>query len=882
VSDDGIYLVTPGGENARGGIGRMVRYLAREWRGRGGELRIVDSYGPDRKLLMPAYFAAALARVAGAAALGRVRLLHVNMAERGSVWRKGSVVWLGAACGVPVLVHCHGADFADWCRGLGPVRRRLLAATLRRAERLLVLGSSWRAFAVGKLGIPAGKVEVLPNAVATPPRRAPDPDLREAVGPVRLLFLGRLGDRKGVPELLQALAAPAVRGLGWTAVLAGDGEVGRFRTEVVLNGLDDRVRLAGWVDEDEAGRLLVGSDVLVLPSRNEGLPMAVLEANGARARHRRHARGRDPGRGRRRRDRPARAAGRRPGAGLGTRPRDRRSGLTSRPGEAGTRAVRRPVLDPRARRPAGADLRRRARRQRRRAPRRGRPGPGGDDGAPLMLLRSILGYTPANLVPALAALGTIVAFTRLLPPDEFGRYALAQAVILFGQALAFFALQVSVTRFHERYADDHQLDRLLATAYWCYLACAAIAAAIFAAIMVAIRPDPLLAPVLWLALPTLLLRGLVVVNLASHRGAQRIGRYNLVECGQNVAGFLVALALVAGLGLGASGLVLGMLAGSALVLLADLRTVARGVGPADRAILRELWTFGAPLVVAHALNAVTSYIDRLFVERLLGPFAVGLYVVAYAVAERAVSLVFMGVTLGAFPLAVAALEREGPDAARRQLARNCTALLALGVPTVVGTAGAAPQIADVLVGGAYHDGVIPLIPWIAGLAFLRGLSAHFFDQALHLGQRTDLFLYTLGPAALLTLTLNPLLLPEFGLAGAVAAAFVAQTVTLLITIAAGRRVFALAFPLGEALRVAGAAATMAAALGAIPFPRSALGLAAIVGTGVLVYGAAALALNVAGVRRSLAVPTVAGLAAVPALLRGARSAKRPSHAGRCS
>ncbi|HEX8374268.1 MAG TPA: oligosaccharide flippase family protein, partial [Geminicoccaceae bacterium] len=221
-----------------------------------------------------------------------------------------------------------------------------------------------------------------------------------------------------------------------------------------------------------------------------------------------------------------------------------------------------------------------------------------------MLLRSILGYAPANLIPALAALGTIVVFTRLLPPDEFGRYALAQGVILFGQALAFYALQVSVTRFHERYAEDRTLDRLLATAYWCYAACAALASLLFAAVLLALRPDPLLAPVLWLALPTLLLRGLVLVNLASHRGAQRIGRYNLVECGQNVAGLLVALPLVAWLDLGASGLVLGMLAGSALTLLADLRTVARGVGPVDRTILRDLLGFGAPLVLSHGLNAL--------------------------------------------------------------------------------------------------------------------------------------------------------------------------------------------------------------------------------------------------------------------------------------
>lgn len=477
-----------------------------------------------------------------------------------------------------------------------------------------------------------------------------------------------------------------------------------------------------------------------------------------------------------------------------------------------------------------------------------------------MLLRSILGYTPANLVPALAALATIVAFTRLLPPDEFGRYALAQAVVLFGQALAFYALQVSVTRFHERYADDHRLDRLLATAYWCYLACAAAACVLFVAVMAAIRPDPLLAPVLWLALPTLLLRGLVLVNLASHRGAQRIGRYNLVECGQNVAGFLVALPLVAWLGMGASGLVLGMLAGSVLVLLADLRTLARGVGPADRAILRELWGFGAPLVVSHGLSAFTAYVDRLFVERLLGSAAVGLYTVAWSVVDRAVSLVFMGVTLGAYPLVVAALEREGPDAARRQLTRNGAVLIALCLPTAVGVACAAPQIAAVLVGPEYRDGVVGLMPWVAGIAFLRGITAHFFDQSLHLGRRTDLFLLTLTPAAVLALTLNPLLLPQLGLAGAVVAALVAQAVTLLITVEVGRRVFRPVFPVGQTLRVAAAAAVMAAVLEAVPFPASWAGLLAIVAVGVAVYGAAALAIDVAGVRGTAAYALRAALA----------------------
>ena len=74
-----------------------------------------------------------------------------------------------------------------------------------------------------------------------------------------------------------------------------------------------------------------------------------------------------------------------------------------------------------------------------------------------------------------------------------------------------------------------------------------------------------------------------MVNLAAHRGALHVARYNLVECGSNAAGFALSLVLVAGFGLGASGLMLGLLAGACFGLLPDLRLVARSLGRPDRA-----------------------------------------------------------------------------------------------------------------------------------------------------------------------------------------------------------------------------------------------------------------------------------------------------------
>ena len=271
-----VYLVTPGGMRARGGIGRVVAYLRRGWQANEPELRlhIVDSYGPDIKALMPAWFALAVLRLLLAAMMRRIDVLHLNVAERGSVWRKGLLVWLAWLFRIPVVLHCHGAEFVEWCKGLSPPLRFLLTATLARTSRIIVLGRYWRDFVGGELGVPPERIEVLHNAVPAPAAGRP----RVGDATTRILFLGRLGERKGVPELLQALADPRLATLPWRAVLAGDGAVERFCEQVRGLGLADRIELTGWIDEAEAQRQLAAADLLVLPSHNEGLPMAVLEA----------------------------------------------------------------------------------------------------------------------------------------------------------------------------------------------------------------------------------------------------------------------------------------------------------------------------------------------------------------------------------------------------------------------------------------------------------------------------------------------------------------------------------------------------------------------------------------------------------------------------
>ena len=98
----------------------------------------------------------------------------------------------------------------------------------------------------------------------------------------RIVFLGQIGERKGVPDLLAAFQTPRLLARSWTATVAGDGEVDEFRAAVAKAGLQDRVSMPRWVDGDPASDLLRESDIFVLPSHFEAMPIAILDGTGSR------------------------------------------------------------------------------------------------------------------------------------------------------------------------------------------------------------------------------------------------------------------------------------------------------------------------------------------------------------------------------------------------------------------------------------------------------------------------------------------------------------------------------------------------------------------------------------------------------------------------
>ncbi len=473
------------------------------------------------------------------------------------------------------------------------------------------------------------------------------------------------------------------------------------------------------------------------------------------------------------------------------------------------------------------------------------------------LLPQIIRYLPANLVSPLISVATIAVFTRIMDAASYGAYMIALTGVLIGQQVMHYWVKVALTRFYAECAGNGRDGELLRATYL-YLAATTAVAAIVAALILSFAPvRDTLAPALWAALPYFAFRSLALINAEVHRARLEPWRYTMVESGQNLAGFALALVFAAGFGWGAAGILLGFASGSAAVVLLDARLALHALrnGRPDAALRRELARFGLPLALSFALYAVVKLVDRFLIELHLGTADVGVYAAASQIVERAVAAAVSAVELAVFPLLVSAHARAR-QAGAAQLGWSAAALASVLLPAAVGLVLVREHLAAVLVGPAFRPGVAGLIPWLVLAAAASAISALLFDQVFHLAKRSTMFLMTNGVAAAVSVALNLVLLPRYGLLGAAYAAAAATLTDLALSALIGRRLARIPVPFGQLARVGAATAAMALALWAVPFPRNALGLLAMLAVGVPTYAAAALALNVldsrAWMRRGMA------------------------------
>lgn len=234
-----------------------------------------------------------------AAAAGPKGTLYLTIAQsRAGFMRDWVMIRYARLFGHRVVVHLKGGNYHNFYAAQPAWARAMVRATLRRADRVLVLGERLRSMFDFDPAI-ASRVRVVPNGL--PDEREPEGAAKAlpapGTGPVRLLFLSNLVESKGWLDVLEAarllrdrLGEGRVRcdfhGMFLTnpaddvRVTSAEQAQGLFERFVAEHGLERVARYGGVASGEAKRRALEEAHFFLLPTRysNEGQPVSIIEA----------------------------------------------------------------------------------------------------------------------------------------------------------------------------------------------------------------------------------------------------------------------------------------------------------------------------------------------------------------------------------------------------------------------------------------------------------------------------------------------------------------------------------------------------------------------------------------------------------------------------
>lgn len=281
-----------------GGGGRVARDLALGLAERGHELRVLSAHMEGLPYIENIHEKVSVIRLpsrrksafrAELAEMASYDLSAVKTARRIlRTWRPDLIhahfaVPAGAAAyalskmtGLPYILTAHLGDVPGavpektdrWFKWVYPFTPPIW----RAASRVVAVSEFTRRLALQHYDVP---VDVIPNGVdlaGLPEHQAGKPD-----EPVRIVFAGRFMEQKNPGHLVEALLR--LSGLPWQCAMLGDGPLlESIRARLAGSPLADRFWLPGWVTPEHVLAEFSRSDILVLPSRSEGLSVVAVQA----------------------------------------------------------------------------------------------------------------------------------------------------------------------------------------------------------------------------------------------------------------------------------------------------------------------------------------------------------------------------------------------------------------------------------------------------------------------------------------------------------------------------------------------------------------------------------------------------------------------------
>ena len=215
--------------------------------------------------------------------INKPKVVIIFVADKYSAIEKGIMILISKLFNIPVMLFPRAGALIKQYK-TNQHFKSFLNFTFKKSKIFLCQGSSFQKFAIQELSFTKDKCPIIPNWTANKSylQIGEKRKFSNFQNNLNILFIGWLEDFKGIKEILQALKILKNKKYKFHFYFAGDGQLMSYAKNFVESfELERHATFLGWINEEKKIELLSKSNIFILPSWNEGLPNAMIEAMSA-------------------------------------------------------------------------------------------------------------------------------------------------------------------------------------------------------------------------------------------------------------------------------------------------------------------------------------------------------------------------------------------------------------------------------------------------------------------------------------------------------------------------------------------------------------------------------------------------------------------------
>lgn len=427
------------------------------------------------------------------------------------------------------------------------------------------------------------------------------------------------------------------------------------------------------------------------------------------------------------------------------------------------------------------------------------------------LLKDMLKYLPAKIVPGVVGFISIPIITRLFSPGEYGNYSLVLATVAILSILVGW-LSMSIIRFYPAFEREAKLDYFYGNIIKLFFISIFIISVIFCGVLLAMKQWFLdqVYNLMYIGLILFIFTSLFDTLQHFLRSKRQVSWYSTFVIWKSVASIGLGLLLIIVFNFSIEGLLWG---GSLSLILITPILWRKSIGKVSLAnskistpLIKEIAKYSFPLVIGNLAAWVLSLSDRYILKFFCGSQEVGIYSASYNISEHSIMLLTSIFMLAAGPISVNIWEKEGEEKSKIFLSKLTRYFLIVCIPAVVGLSTLSKPIMGILTGREYFEGY-KIIPLITTGVFFLGLQQRF-QAGFVFYKRTGFITFSIMASGLLNVILNFLLVPKYGYMAAAITTLISYVFLLFLMVFISRRFFVWEFPFKSLARVTCASVIM--------------------------------------------------------------------------